>query len=85
MYNRSFDLGIHDLDMIETALRARKSELSKRRLRLLTAADPGADIAAELDQINTDLSQTQDLLGRLHNQKVFYRPKHVSAAPYVGG
>ena len=37
----------------------------------------------ELDDIQTELAETHELLGKLHNQKVFWRPS--GDKPYVGG
>jgi hypothetical protein len=37
-----------------------------------------SDIAPNCEEVN----QIHDLLGRLHNQKVFYRPK---SGPYISG
>ena len=67
-YNRNFELTVEDLDLIETAL------LSQ------TAALAGDDEAAE--EARAEARRIQDLLGRLHNQKVWYRPKNT---PYIGG
>jgi len=78
-YNRTFDLTINDVDLIETALRARARELSTRLLAL------SEENPAHLDSIRaiqSDLKAGEDVLGRLHNQKVFYRPKE---KVYVGG
>ena len=68
-YNRSFDIDLADLDVIETALRARVKSLSETAVE----EDP-QDGESELQSI-------KGLLGRLHNQKVFYRPK----SGYIGG
>ena len=67
-YNTTFELSVEDLDLIEDALRA--SKLAK------TQADIKARAADE------DVLQIHDLLGRLHNQKTFYRP---AKGTYVGG
>jgi hypothetical protein len=78
-YNRKFDLDINDLDLIEEALRARGRELSSMRLALKE------DNPAHLESIRVieaDQRQNEDLLGRLHDQKIFYRPKNVV---YIGG
>ncbi len=56
-YNKSFDLTLDDIDLIETALRNTKGD---------------GDV---------DPRKVADLLGRLHNQKIFYRPE----GTYVGG
>ena len=77
--NRRFDLSIADIDLIEEALRARARELCKLR-RALSDENP-----ADMERIRVlegDLRTGEELLGRLHDQKIFYRP---SAMPYVGG
>lgn len=66
--NRTFDLSVADLDLIETALRSKK--------RALNAGELAANDAEVV------LKDIHDLLGRLHNQKTFYRPK---ASVYVSG
>ena len=78
-YNRNFDLSIADVNLIEEALRARGRELSGMRLALRD------DNPAHLESIRVveqDQRQTEELLGRLHDQKIFYRPKK---AVYVSG
>lgn len=71
-YNRNFELSVEDLDLIETALRRKKRILNESRMS-------GQAAPQETDQ---ELHAIHDLLGRLHNQKVFYRPK---ASAYIGG
>ena len=80
-YNTQFELGVEDLDLIEAALLSRNKELSLKRLALLAE---NCD-EAELARINQTLAETHDLMGRLHNQKVFFRPTKTQTAPYVGG
>ena len=79
-YNRTFTLTLHDVEQIETALHTRKRVLSERRLALLNsvAVDETANIDGELVEIT-------DLLGRVHNQKIFYRPEMTGDVPYVSG
>jgi hypothetical protein len=67
-FNTQFELSVSDMDLIEEALRA--SKLAKTQ----------ADIKARSQ--DDDVRQIHDLLGRLHNQKTFYRP---SKGTYVGG
>lgn len=78
-YNRTFELSIHDVDVIEEALRARSRELCKMR-RALSDESP-ADLQS-IAVIEADQRENEELLGRLHNQKVFYRP---DSSPYVSG
>ena len=67
-FNTQFELSVSDMALIEDALRA--SKLAKTQANVKErAADDG-------------VRQIQDLLGRLHNQKTFYRP---SKGPYVSG
>ncbi len=83
-YNTSFDLDIDDLDLIEDALRGRKNDLTLERLSL-QAGDGGAPDAERLAELDDAINAAHDLLGRLHNQKVFYRPEKVKNAPYISG
>lgn len=73
-YNRNFDLTLNDIDLIEAALRVVKRDLSLGRegARALLPEPESGEHERELD----------DLLGRLHNQKIFYRPNDT---PYVSG
>ena len=78
-YNRQFDLSIADVDLIEEALRARGRELCKMR-RALSEENPAH--LESIKVIEEDQRLGEELLGRLHDQKIFYRPK---ASVYVGG
>lgn len=75
VYNRQFDLSIDDLEMIETALYREKAELSQERLQAMQGDEYEGDLDGKIRSIAV-------LLGRLHNQKVFYRP---TRDVYVGG
>jgi hypothetical protein len=78
-FNRTFELSIHDVDLIEEALRARGRELCKMRRAL--AEDTPADLQS-IQVVEADQREAEELLGRLHNQKIFYRP---GKTPYVSG
>ena len=78
-YNRNFQLTINDIDLIEESLRARGRELCNMR-RALSDENP-ADMDA-VRVIEQDQRAGEELLGRLHDQKVFYRPQ---GAVYVSG
>ncbi|MDA3859137.1 MAG: hypothetical protein PF480_13120 [Roseovarius sp.] len=71
-YNSNFELTVEDMDLIENALRQTKAELAAR-------IDEVGESSAES---NETVRRIHDLLGRLHNQKVFYRPRQ---GAYVGG
>lgn len=68
-YNDKFALDLDEMDLIEDALRQQVKSLSLSR-------EPAANLEQE-----RKLRAMKALLGRLHNQKVFYRPKR----GYIGG
>jgi len=70
-YNRTFQLTIEDVDLIEEALRAHGRELSRQRVR---PGNSAADTQTN-QMIEEDMRKGEELLGRLHDQKIFYRPK----------
>ncbi|MEL6571605.1 MAG: hypothetical protein AAFQ64_08100 [Pseudomonadota bacterium] len=78
-YNRTFQLSIADIDLIEEALRARGRELCQTR-RALSDENPAHLEAIRV--VERDQRAGEELLGRLHDQKIFYRPKQ---DVYVGG
>ncbi len=68
-YNKDFTLTREDLALIEIALNSRKDELAK--------------IATETGSAqNIEALAIYELLGRLHNQKTFFRPKNEQ---YISG
>jgi hypothetical protein len=69
-FNKTFELSVEDVDLIETALRQTKSELA------------GQFVEQENMDLDDSMRLIHDLLGRLHNQKVFYRPQQQT---YIGG
>ena len=78
-YNSKFELSVEDMELIESALRQTKSELSARAVPEAQQHDKTDDSIKDADEA---LRQIHDLLGRLHNQKVFYRPRR---GAYIGG
>ena len=65
-FNTNFKVGMRELDIIEASLQQRVDELSK---------NPCKNKDAEIAEI-------RGVLGNLHNQKVWYRPK---TSVYIGG
>ena len=78
-YNRNFELSISDVDLIEEALRARGRELCSMRLAL---SEENPAHLESIRVIEQDQRVGEALLGRLHNQKIFYRPGKTA---YIGG
>ena len=72
-YNDMIELSVEDMDLIETALRGSVAALSQ------AALDEGEQSKIERED---SLRRIHDLLGKLHDQKVFYRPK---GKVYLGG
>ncbi|MFY2825211.1 hypothetical protein [Ruegeria sp. MALMAid1280] len=72
-YNDMIELSVEDMELIETALRGSVASLSQ--------AGMDEDEGGNADREET-LRRIHDLLGKLHDQKVFYRPKD---GVYLGG
>jgi|TARA_R110000782_G_scaffold129081_1_gene220660 hypothetical protein len=60
--NNDFTLSVRDIEIIELALNAK---ISRRSLSLMETPDP---------QKENELKEMRELLGRIHNQKNWYRP-----------
>jgi len=81
--NTSFDLDVRDVELIENAL---NSVITKRSSTIINSANNSNTEPAEENcpvEIKGQISELRDLLGKLHNQKVWYRPKNRFA--YIGG
>jgi hypothetical protein len=70
--NTTIELSVEDMELIETALRNRKKSLSDRLVEMKSVDD----------ELKGNLTEIHELLGRLHNQKEFYRPQQ---GAYIGG
>tara|TARA_Y100000385_G_scaffold251550_1_gene274430 strand:+ start:182 stop:397 length:216 start_codon:yes stop_codon:yes gene_type:complete len=62
--NKNFELTIRDIEVIESALRAKAG----RRGMAIAQGNVSTQLHEEMQEI-------QALLGRIHDQKVWYRPK----------
>jgi hypothetical protein len=73
-YNRSFDLDIHDLELIEKALHAKLNKLATNRLTIVESTiKPEAELES-VKRIDAEMKEINNLLGKLHNQKRWFRP-----------
>ena len=70
-YRTQFDLGLSDLETIEDALRSQAKQLSQEKLEQCEAEE----LAANSTQPDNKLMAIQSILGKLHNQKVWYAPQ----------
>ena len=77
--NTTFNLDVKDLELIEDALH---SVIAKRSKDLITAGDT-QNSSIDRASAEAEMSEMRDLLGRLHNQKNWFRPK--TDHSYVGG
>lgn len=68
--NNKFDLSVRDIEVIESALRAKAG---RRGLAIAQGATS--------DETRAEMHEIQELLGRIHNQKNWYRPSD----KWVGG
>lgn len=73
--NTSFTLDINDINIIENALRQQISKLSERRLTHVQSTIVPETALESVKEIDSKISELNDLLGRIHNQKNWYRPK----------
>ena len=81
--NTTFDLDVRDVELIENAL---NSIITKRSSTIINSANNTNTEPTEEScpvEIKGQISELRDLLGKLHNQKVWYRPKNRFA--YIGG
>ena len=69
--NKKFNLTVRDIEIIEQALRAKAG----RRGLAIAQGETSEKLYEEMKEI-------QELLGRIHEQKVWYRPKDKT---YIGG
>lgn len=81
--NTTFNLEIRDVELIENAL---NSVITKQSSTIInTAVNENTQPSSNSCPVTVkgQIDELRDLLGRLHNQKVWYRPK--GEATYVGG
>ena len=71
--NTTFELSIRDIEVIEHALRAKAG---RRGLAIA--------MGETSQQLKDEMQELQELLGKIHQQKVFYA-KFKDGKPYVGG
>ena len=77
--NTTFNLDVKDLELIEDALH---SVIAKRSNDLISDENSQTS-AADRASVEAEMSEMRDLLGRLHNQKNWFRPK--TGHSYIGG
>lgn len=64
-FNENFKMGLGEIDVIEDSLRYRLNSLSK------DAIERNANDVC----VTNEMEKIYSVLGQLHNQKIWYRPK----------
>ena len=81
--NTTFDLDVRDVELIENALNSIITKQSSTSINSASNSNTEPTPESYPVEINSQISELRDLLGKLHNQKVWYRPKNRFA--YIGG
>ena len=79
--NRNFELGVADVELIEKSLTAELCRLAQQKSMYTNSVNID-DADSKVKDIIEKMKNINDLLGRIHNQKIWFRPKNKS---YVGG
>jgi K+/H+ antiporter YhaU regulatory subunit KhtT len=80
--NEEFKLSVRDIEIIEDSLHKKIRALTEQRLTLIQSTNKPEWEIDSVKQIDEEVKEVNQLLGRLYHQKNFYRPKNEI---YVGG
>ena len=78
-----FNLGLKDIDLIEDAI---NTVIARRSSAMSLLAEDTLESTTDIRtyrEIRQEVAELRDLLGRLHNQKNWYRPQ--TEVAYVSG
>ena len=81
--NTEFNLGLRDMDLIEDAINL---VIARRSSAMSALAEDTLENTTDMSayrEIRHEVAELRELLGRLHNQKNWYRPQ--TDAVYVSG
>ena len=81
--NTVFNLGLRDIDLIEDAINTVIARRSSTMNMLVESTIKNKSEMPVYQEIRQEVSELRDLLGRLHNQKNWYRPSDEGI--YVSG
>lgn len=82
MYNDSFKLNTSDIELIENCLRREQSRISVSKQTTIDSTIIPPDQIASVKEYDARIKNINELLGKLHEQKIWYRPK---GKVYVSG
>lgn len=72
--NRKFDLEVEDIEIIELCLHKEINRLSHQRLMHVDSTIVPEDQLDSVKEIDSKIKKLHNLLGKLHTQKVWYKP-----------
>ena len=75
MYNKTFNLTPNDIKIIEDCLSRKITILMKRRQTVIESTIQPPENIQSVKEYDAEIKEIRDLLGRIHNQKIWYRPK----------
>ena len=81
--NTEFNLGLRDIDLIEDAINL---VIARRSSAMSALAEDTLENTTDMSayrEVRHEVAELRELLGRLHNQKNWYRPQ--TDAVYVSG
>ena len=73
--NTKFELSVRDIDIIEHALRDRLRKVSLHRMTVIESAVKSKEELQSVKFADQEMVEIDQLLARIHDQKVWYRPK----------
>ena len=79
--NTSFELSVNDISTIEQALEYQLGRLAVSRQTHIESTIVPVEQLESVKEIDKQISDLRELLGKIHNQKNWYRPNGV----YVSG
>ncbi|MDF1748863.1 MAG: hypothetical protein P1V34_08325 [Alphaproteobacteria bacterium] len=71
-FRTHFELDIKDIDFIEVSLTKRVGDLTRR---VLTADESKGQDEPKSAELMQEIQQIRGLLGKIHEQKIWYDPK----------
>ena len=75
MYNKSFKLDPSEIELIEICLRKEQSRIVASRQTTIDSTIVPPDQISSVREYDEEIKNITTLLGRLHEQKNWYRPK----------
>lgn len=75
MYNKTFNLTPNDIRLIEDCLSRKVSNLVQRKQTVIESTIQPPENIQSVKEYDAEIREIRDLLGRIHNQKIWYRPK----------